>query len=282
MTETNNTNTLSELPLGKLQLAFQDYLMGRSRTFENAVCDGPRNSREELLAVYADAYVARITEVLGEDYQGVHTLLGDDGFIGMCRAYIAAYPSRHPSIRWAGGHMAEFLTQMEPYCGHPALADMAGFEWAMGEAFDAEDALPARDAALADIPPELWGDMTFQFHPSLRRVAVTWSVADFWKATDGGDKIPAAPPHLLEVPTPMVVWRAESTLKVHYREMPEDEARALDRAISGATFAGVCAVLGKFHDGDEAPLRAAGILKSWLAAGLIAALRTQPPQRRVR
>jgi len=263
-------NKISSLP--ELQFAFQDYLLGRSRSFEDEVFDGPRNGRRELLAVYADAYVARIMEVLSEDYGGVHTLLGDDGFVDICRAYIAAYPSHHPSIRWAGRHMAEFLSKMEPYSDHPALADMAAFEWAMGEAFDADDAPPAGEEILAGIAPEQWGGLTFGFHPSLRRVVLSTSVVEFWTATDGGNATPGAPPHALDDPVAVLIWRAQSTLKVHYREMTEDEARALDDAIRGKTFADVCAVLGEWHEADEAPFRAACILKSWLESGLIVAV----------
>lgn len=60
-----------------------------------------------------------------------------------------------------------------------------------------------------------------------------------------------------------VVWRAPGGFELHEVEVPEDEARALGLALSGASFEDVCAAFGE-------PSRAYEALQSWLAEGWIA------------
>ena len=90
----------------------------------------------------------------------------------MARAYIAAHPSRHPSVRWFGEDLADFLGRTPPYSRTPAAAEMARFEWALGEAFDSPDVAPVTAEALMALPPEAWETLSFTALPSLRRLAL--------------------------------------------------------------------------------------------------------------
>src|SRR6478752_4288677 len=116
--------------LADLQRAFQDYLLASNQGFAASVRDTRKADRTTLLDVYRDGYALRLIEVLTTDYPGVLAMAGPAGFDQMARAYIAAYPSHHPSARWYGKDLAGFLATTAPYEGSPAAAEMARFEWA--------------------------------------------------------------------------------------------------------------------------------------------------------
>jgi hypothetical protein len=56
--------------------------------------------------------------------------------------------------------------------------------------------------------------------------------------------------------------------------LPDDEQVALDCARAGWSFGEVCERLTAFVDADTVPLRAATLLKGWLAHGLVSAIRS--------
>ena len=166
--------------LGDLQRAFQDYLLASSDSFQAAVRDTRKADRITLLDVYRDGYALRLIEVLTSDYPGLMAMAGPADFDHMARAYIANHPSRHPSIRWYGKDLAEFLGATPPYNRTPAAAEMARFEWALGEAFDSPDVTPVAADALMALPPEAWETLSFTALPSLRRLIFGRAWYDRW------------------------------------------------------------------------------------------------------
>src|SRR6266851_5150376 len=160
--------------LGDLQRAFQDYLLASSESFQTAVRDTRKADRITLLDVYRDGYALRLIEVLTSDYPGLMAMAGPDDFDHMARAYITAHPSRHPSVRWYGRGLADFLAGTPPYDATPAAAEMARFEWALGEAFDSPNMTPIAADALMALPPEAWESLSFATLPSLRRLTLAF------------------------------------------------------------------------------------------------------------
>src|SRR5215813_2214703 len=88
---------------------------------------GARLTSAERVGVYADMYRWRLIEALREDYPRLVVALGDDGFADLVRAYVAARPSCHPSLRHLGTALAGFLAG-SGVAGH--LVDLARLEWA--------------------------------------------------------------------------------------------------------------------------------------------------------
>ena len=116
------------MDLQRTEHAFQDGLLGRSRDILGSVRGNARESAETMFGVYRNAYWARLVEALGNDLPGLKALMGDEAFDKMARAYVAKHPSQHPSIRWAGRHLADFLATEAPYRDDPWFADMARFD----------------------------------------------------------------------------------------------------------------------------------------------------------
>ena len=124
--------------LQDLQNSFQDLVLTGNEQFKDNVNGEDNQFVATRTAIYHDAYRLRLAGVLKIDFPGLHTLAGDDQFEQICQEYIKNYPSDHFSVRYFGRFMHEFLTKTPPYSNHRVLADIAGFEWMVGEVLDAK------------------------------------------------------------------------------------------------------------------------------------------------
>ena len=260
-----NTGSLADL-----QCAFQDYVISGGAALHAAVRDTNKADRSTLLHVYREGYALRLVEVLTNDYRGLLAMAGTADFDRMARAYIAAHPSRHPSVRPFGRSLAAFLAATPPYCDNPAAIEMARFEWAMGEAFDAPDAEPLSADAVMALPPEAWETLAFSPVPSLRRMTLAYDVPQAWQRREEVE------PGSLDVkratePVDWAVWRPE--FETNYRSLEQDEAALLAALIEGRPFPQMCEVLASQAGEEQAAARAAGLLRAWVEGGMIAGLR---------
>lgn len=258
------------MALQALQRDFQSALLQGSTVLHARVAGTADAGPDRRVAIYAQAYRLRLQEALAEDFSGLAAWLGESGFEALAAAYIARFPSRHPSLRWFGRHMATFLNDTPGWSGQPWLAEMAVFEWAQGEVFDAPDSPATPPDTITAIEPADWPRLRLQPHPSLRRLDLDWNVPALWRALDDGRE----PPEPAKNPAPQgwLLWRQD--LAIHWRSLDSAEAVAVDAWRSGADFAGVCAALCEHMDTTRVATCAAGLLKGWLETGLVAALQT--------
>lgn len=256
--------------LADLQRAFQDYLLASSDGFQSAVRDTRKADRVTLLSVYRDGYALRLIEALTNDYPGLLAMAGPSDFDHMARAYIAAHPSHHPSIRWYGRGLADFLATTAPYRDTPAAAEMARFEWALGEAFDSPDVAPVTADALIALPQEAWETLCFTTLPSLRRLTLAFEAPQAWQRREEVE------PGSLEVegaPEPLVwaIWRPE--LVSNFRSLDHDEAAMLEALVAGRPFPDLCEAVAPVTGDEQAAARAAGLLRAMVEGGMIAGFR---------
>ena len=256
--------------LERLQDDFLRWLVQGDQTFEQDILGSEKVSSGLRMEIYRNAYRLRLLEALTDSYPALHTLLGDDRFEALGLAYIEAHPSHNFSIRWFGHRLREFLAAATDYRDTPVLAEMAAFEWALRDAFDAADTPVLGLDDLRGIAPEGWAGMGFRLHPSLRRLNLSWNVPQLWSAVDQGSE--PIPFEQNEYPIGWVVWRRD--LQTFYRSLEVDEAWALDAAAHGESFGAICAGLTEWVDELNAPQRAAGMVGRWVEEGLIAAVAT--------
>ncbi len=244
------------------------------------------------LEVYANAYFYRIRDCLEGDFGALHAAMGGDRFHNLATAYLIAFPPRHPSLRFAGDRLAEFITAHEtaaPFRSNPdGLGDLAHLEWAIVEAFDAADAEVVSRDELASIDPALWVDLRFVFQPALVRLDLDYPVHRFRLAWDAQQRDDPEPNHddaledaLAELASfergfhPILVWRSDE--RVSYRGLEPVEAACLDIALAGDSFGTLCEYLASEVGDGEAPNHAAALLARWQADGLIRGLSAMPP-----
>lgn len=250
-----------------LQDAFQRAILEGDRSVLAELTDGAREERGALFEVYAHAYGARLVEAMAKDHEILHAYLGDETFGEMATAYVAAHPSRHPSIRWISRHLPAYLAETEPFSDHPAIAELAAFEKALNDAFDAPDGEVLAGDALATIPPEAWQDLVVVPHPAAHRLDLATNAAAIWAALREDETPPDA--EALDRAAAILVWRHEGTPM--WRELSPEEAMLWDEASAAVPFGQLCVMLATMDDPESAPQRAVGYLGGWISAGLLSA-----------
>ena len=252
--------------LKELQESFQRGILARDDKILSEVKDSAKESREVLFDVYRNGYVARLAEIMGEDYERTHEYLGDARFATLIKDYIAANPSDQKSARWFGRHLPAFIARTEPYSRHSELIELATLEKALNDAFDAADGKSLTIADLAAIAPEAWPTLEFAPHPTAARLTFNTNAADIWSAL----REETAPPKArrLPEPQPLVVWRQD--FMARFKPLSTEEAMMWDEATKGVRFSVLCEMVATFAGEDDAELRAASYLKGWVDMGMLA------------
>ncbi len=249
-------------------------LDGIERSFQEAILTGRPLSG--LLAggagraaggfsVYREAYRARLTAALRDNFPVLLRALGDEAFAALASTYIDAHPSQHRSIRWFGDSLVEHLACTSEQLPHPALVDLARMDWAMRAAFDAAEApLLTRDEIMT-MAPASWPGRRYRPVPSLRIIDLAWRVEPVWHAlNDDPEASTGAPQRLSHT---LLVWRRQ--LDCRWRAADNREGAALRAVADGATFAECCSLLVDADD-PQAPHKVVGFLGQWIDEGLLA------------
>ena len=218
------------------------------------------------VCVYVDDYRLRLVEVLANDFPTLRAVLGTAAFDRLARAYLDAHPSTTRSVRWFGRELANFLVTNAPWSRRSALAELARFEWAQGQVFDAPDDEALTISAVGAIPPEHWAGLRLQPRAALRRLDLIGNAAAVVAAQLGSQPLPRLRSGRRE--QAWVLWRDEM-LDVRWRSMNPDEAVAWNELAAGEPFGAICERLCDYVDPTAAPMHAASLLKRWLADGLI-------------
>jgi putative DNA-binding protein len=197
--------------LRELQQSFQNRVLRHRRGIESQLNDTPDGDFELRLDAYVGGYRTRLIEALAATYPVLKSTLGDDGFEQEMRLYIDSSHSRHFSIRYYGSGVAQWISRGARLGWEgAALAELARWEWALADVFDAPDDHPLTAEDLSAVVPERWPMLSF----SLR-------------------------------------------------------ACMLAEVRSGATFGSMCERVARVVGEDLSAIRAASILRGWLAEEII-------------
>lgn len=251
--------------LATFQDSFQSALMHGDEAVLEDIAENPKEDRRVLLGVYQNAYVMRLIEFLANDYEKLHSVLGDEQFDEMARAYIAAHPSNSRNARWFGARLPAFLASHAPYKDTPLLAEMARIELGLVDVFDAEDAAVLTMDELGAVPPNAWPGLTFTAHPATRRFDITSNADAIWRALHNEDDVPE--PQNVNEPRRVITYRDKGMAS--FRVMAADEAMMWDEAANGVPFSVLCEMLSVYGGEDEAPARAAGYLCGWIESDML-------------
>jgi hypothetical protein len=254
--------------LAELQAMFQAGVLAGAEDGAR-ILESVKNSaladRTTLFGVYVNAYRARLVEYLAADFPALRALIGEDAFGALADSYIGARPSRVRNARWYTTRLPDFLRESPLWRDDARAIDLACFERALTDAFDAPDAEPLAIDALGAFPPEQWPRLSFRFHPSLALLELEkGTIATHEAAVEKRETPPRG-----EGRGYVAVWRAD--LDPAHCELEPDEYLALSLAMEGCAFGDICR-MAAFRDAEEACAeRLAQMLTGWFQEGLVTA-----------
>lgn len=148
--------------------------------------DGGMFTGEERLAIYRNASRSSLVAALGLTYPAVARLVGDEFFEGVARRFAIARAPAGGYLNEYGGGFGDYLSTFPGATTIPYLADVARFEWALGQAANAEDRAPLAPAALASVAAP--AGLRFMPHVSLRMLWLRHPADQIADAVLSGDE----------------------------------------------------------------------------------------------
>lgn len=223
-----------------------------------------RLSARGRLDIYANMYFYRIKDALKEDLPKVAEILGETRWHNLVTDFLLVHPSSHPSLRYVGRPLGEYLRTHELVKEFPYLADLASLEWVTADVFQTANGPVLDRGALAAVAPEKWPDVKLRLAAAHRLLPVSWDVVGLWDRLEAGEGAGAVDHRAAEV----LIYRPDD--EVRHEEVSPDEAAALRALERGAAFGEICELLATGEDVEAAAERAAGLLGRWIGLGLIA------------
>ena len=251
------------------QLAFEQHLLSETSVansrFAATLLGGPTLDVDTGLAIYHNAYLSRLQEVLRHDFGAIWYWLGDEEFTSLTDAYVRRYPSAHYSLRWLGERFAMFILEHLVAEQSAPLAELARLEWAFTLAFDAPQGTPLTLDDMAQLAPEDWPALQVTLASSVQQLLCRFNTVAIWRASKDESEFPGS--QALELAQICQVWRSENVCR--YRSLEPGEACALAGMVTTSwSFSELCTELAVTY-AEGAPLQAATWLKQWIQDGLL-------------
>ena len=216
------------------------------------------------MAIYQNAYRARLLAALETSYECTRRWVGEAAFTAAACHYVIAQPPRDWTLDRYGAQFPQVLAEL--FAADPEVAELAWLEWQMQQTFAAPDLpeLTARGLTEARLDEADWESVRLTMAAGFAARPITQDVAGLWQTLQSDE--PAKFTLQSDAPGVLAVWR--KGLSPHYRVFPGDEFAALDCLVRGATFGDAANLAGD-------PARFGGWFAAWLSEGLFAAL--DPP-----
>lgn len=231
------------------------------------------------LAIYADAYHARLIECLESSFPQTARALGSPLFAEFGIAYLQTHPSRSYTLNRLGDAFADWLRASRPEraadepLGWPdLLAELAELEGAIDQVFDGPGVEPDASfggagapvvlsaADLSSLDPQRLLEMQLETVPCLRLLAQRFPVNDYYAALRAAED-----PDTVDVPEPSPSWLALSRRDWVVRRLPLSEPQYVLLAAlrDGQTLGAALEQVGSMVDWDDNELAAS--LQRWFA-----------------
>lgn len=131
---------------------------------------------DRVIKIYNSDYFARMTEALGETFESVWFVLGDEDFFKLAKSYIINHPSTVKDLANYGLDMPSFIEEMELLEDWPFLRDLAEFELKFWKMFHSD--YPVIEPLTVD--PLKLSDTKFCFE-NIVLFQSSWDVVGIWR-----------------------------------------------------------------------------------------------------
>lgn len=220
----------------ELQRDFAAALVGRPSAIAPLVVDDAIGAAGRL-QIYANHFRISLIEALAAIFPVTRALVGEAFFAQVARDFVLRQPPRDPRLYCYGAGFPAMLKALPNLAGHAYMPDVAAFEWAMNEAYHADDSAAFSAEDMAD--PALVASLTLALQPSARRLDTPWPVSEIWQVHQ-----PEAPAvesiDLKQGGEQLLIWRDGIT--VCWRKLQPAEAALLDAMLAGQPLAQAAAI----------------------------------------
>ena len=231
----------------------------------------------ERLSVYANAYYARLLEVMTAEFPGLVHALGNDLFQEFAFGYLQAYPSQSYTLSELGSCFPEHITNTRPPKENANeqpdwadfLIDLATLERVYNEVFDGpgiENGQLLQAENLKTISPDGWLLSRLEPVPCLRLLKLDFPVHEYITAVRHEEEPPTPVPQK----TWLVVTRRDYV--VRRAAVNEPEFAALSVLVDGGTIEECLETAGDCWGGnfEELTLEVQRWFREWTTAGYFA------------
>lgn len=210
-----------------------------------------RQTSEQRLQVYCNAYFARLLDCLREEFRTLCQFLGQEIFDGVAIAYLNQFPSRSHTLGQLGADFPRFLdeardqfivdsdsgiedsvtSESPPWIR--LMVDLATLERVQSEVFDGPGTEGLKNVLSPDdlrrITPDNWLQTRLQPAPCLRLLALDYPVQEFITAVRQNPEAP--------LPDARSTWLAVTRRQYILRRisLEKQEYQVLKRLVHGAT-----------------------------------------------
>ncbi|HEY8024133.1 MAG TPA: DUF692 family multinuclear iron-containing protein [Burkholderiaceae bacterium] len=173
--------------LGTLQSGFAAALFdGNVEDQTLPLFKGDPQSVQQRFALYRGNLTGTWAKTLAAAYPVLHSLVGEEFFAALARAYGKQYPSQDGDLNRFGAHFAEFLAGFEHVAEYPYFPDMARLEWALHQAYYAKNSAAISAADLALLGSEQADGAHLSLNPLCSLIESPWDIVSIWQAHQPG------------------------------------------------------------------------------------------------
>jgi hypothetical protein len=220
----------------------------------------------ERIGIYHEMYLLRMAEALESDYPALAHFLGAGRWTALVRDYLLAHPSRSYTLNVLGRSLADWLAEAADLPRRGFCQDLARLEWAVTEAFDAEETPRLTAQQLEAVPPEAWDEVCLVPSAALRLLELRWNVNEWLDSTKDDE-------HDHPKPRRRDAWVAvfRQSYAVYRRELSHSAFRLLQDLASGRSV-GVALGAALRRRGTPGPEALTRWFQEWAADGLFTRL----------
>jgi Putative DNA-binding domain len=232
--------------LQQIQKALQAHLLNNDMAIK-AHINRPQNGKlTQRLAIYADAYRARLISAMKQEFSLLVQWLKED-FITLIETYIDQNPSRFISIAQVGQDLPKFL-QRNPDHQKPYLAELAELILMFNQAWaQISESAFLTQSELIEIPQQDWPRIIFTLNPSIQFIHLNWNTLSIYNALQKQQKVPK-PKMDKKI---CMIWRKEQL--PYYWVLSEAEHFVFRSFQERLDFSEICEQLHNGLDQPQAP-----------------------------
>jgi hypothetical protein len=191
------------------------------------IIPGGSLSSDAALDVYRTGHIARLTEALGETFEAVWWVSGDENYFRLAKEFLLTHSSASYNLSDFGKSFPDFLAKTQPFPDLPFLADLARFEWVFKEVFH----LPPHTSLTPDHFQQhpLSANLRLSFGPSVRLFQSSYSVYEMWKLR--GTIQSSLPEATWNQPQYLLCYKQDQ--QVYIKHLNQPEYQILEFLLSG-------------------------------------------------